>query len=44
MDIASKTTDFTPKFFDALDAIDCLKITGAIGDFLDSGQETSKNQ
>ena len=41
-DIASKISGYTPAFFDELDAVDCLKVTEAIGDFLDSGRETGK--
>jgi len=40
--IASKISCRPPSFFDELDAIDCLKVTEAIGDFLDIGPETGK--
>lgn len=40
--IASKVSGYTPAFFDEMDAVDCLKITEAIGDFLDVGGETGK--
>lgn len=36
--IASKISGFTPAFFDEMDAVDCIKITEVIGDFLDVGQ------
>jgi hypothetical protein len=42
LEIASKISGKTPGFFDELDAIDCLKVTEVIGDFLDTGRETGK--
>lgn len=42
MRIASKISEFSPRFFDELDAVDCMKISEVIGDFLDSGQETGR--
>lgn len=40
--IASKISEYTPAFFDELDAVDCLKITEVIGDFLDTGPAIGK--
>ena len=34
--------DYTPAFFDEMDAADCIKVTEVIGDFLESGQKTGK--
>ena len=34
--------DFTPAFFDEMDAADCIKVTEVIGDFLEGGQKTGK--
>jgi len=40
--IASKVSEFSPRFFDELDAVDCMSISEVVGDFLDDGQETGK--
>ena len=32
----------TPKFFDEMDAADCMTVTEVIGDFLDNGQGTGE--
>lgn len=42
LEIASKISGYTPAFFDELDAVDCLKVTEAIGDFLERGLKTGK--
>lgn len=42
LDIASKISGYTPAFYDELDAVDCLKVTEVIGDFLDTGREIGK--
>lgn len=42
MQIASKTSGYTPKFFDELDGADLVNITGVIGDFLDTGPKTGR--
>ncbi len=40
LDIASKVSGYSPRFFDELDAVDCLKVSEVIGDFLEDGQKT----
>lgn len=40
--VAVKVSEYTPKFFEELDACDTLKVTEAIGDFLDGGEETGR--
>lgn len=40
--VAAKVSSFTPRFFDELDAVDCMRISEVIGDFLDSGPQTGK--
>lgn len=40
--IAAKVSGYTPKFFDEMDAVDCIKVTEVIGDFLDSGAKIGK--
>jgi len=41
--IAASTSQYTSKFFDEMDAVDCFELTGAIADFLDDGgQQTGK--
>ena len=42
LEIASKISGQTPAFFDEMDAVDCLKITEEIGNFLDTGRETGE--
>jgi len=39
MNIAASITDYTPKFYDELDAVDYLGVAEVIGGFLDNGQE-----
>jgi len=34
--------DFTPAFFDEMDAADCITVTEVIGDFLEGGSKTGK--
>lgn len=41
LEIAGKVSGRTPAFFDELDAGDCFKVSEVIGDFLDTGRETS---
>jgi hypothetical protein len=40
--IAARVSDYSPRFFDELDGIDCMKISEVINDFLDDGQATGK--
>lgn len=40
--VAVKVSEYTPKFFEELDACDTLKVTEAIGDFLEGGEETGR--
>ena len=40
--IAAKVSKFSPRFFDELDAVDCMKVSEVIGDFLDNGQPTGR--
>lgn len=40
--IASKVSGYDLRFFDELDGVDCMKVTDAIGDFLDGGDGTGK--
>jgi len=40
MRIASSISDYPPSFFEEMDGSDCFKVTEAINDFLDTGQET----
>lgn len=37
-----RNVDVSTKFFDEMDARDCMAVSEVIGDFLDSGQETTK--
>jgi len=42
LQIASKISGYTPKFFDEMDGVDIMKVTEAVGDFLDGGQKTGE--
>lgn len=42
LQIASKISGHTPKFFDEMDGTDVMKVTEAVGDFLDGGRETGE--
>lgn len=42
LNIAAKISEFTPRFFDEMDAVDCMAVSEVIGDFLDDGPSTGK--
>lgn len=40
--IAAKISAYSPRFYDELDAVDVMKISEVVGDFLDSGPQIGR--
>ena len=41
--VAAKISPYSPRFFDEMDAVDCMAVSEVVNSFLDGGQETGTN-